>query len=189
MNQREAGKECRFFSSKVSPYYNASRDPRTPSYEMTGFECFSSYRLKGDISGHIINVEATEYSNEYGKEKAVDGFSCLGSEHAYGSGAGTNPWVEVEFDSVYPIRKVVVQTRGMATAPTEFENMELRVGDSAGNGDFSSQTFFAYYEGEADPGELVVMERGDPKEGKFLSVAKKIDHHIVIEDMKIFVGK
>ena len=173
-----------YWTSKVSHYWDASRYPHEAKQTVSGFQCYSSHFFENDITGKVVGVRGIDHST-YPKKVAVDGFSCAETNRVYWSGISHVPWIELELDRPYLIRKVLVFAWELKNWNTDFEKTEFRVGLSPGSGgDFSSQTYFGFYEGMAKDGEVVTIEASEPVWGKYVSL-KKTGPYQILSDTKI----
>lgn len=183
------------FSSRVSYFWDAAKYTYINTNEYSEITCYTSWYSSKDITNKIISIQVPKLDKDYPpKETGVNGYQCsnVGNEAIFSTYSIDYPWYQVEFDKVYGVTKVLVLVRTIESKPTQFGNMEIRIGNVSGiingdSGNFSENTFFSYYEGPANPREHIEFLSKFPVYGKFLSIQNmKKFTWVIFEEMVIF---
>lgn len=119
------------------------------------------------------------------KEFAVVGFNCVrGYYHQYTSRA-TLPvgWWAADLGRPRLISSVSVGTKQLS--PTDFQDIEVRVGNAHGAGDFSANALLASYVGPALPKEVLVFRAAAPLLGSVVSIQRTSAGGLTINSVQI----
>ncbi|KAL7629947.1 UNVERIFIED_CONTAM: hypothetical protein RMT77_019934 [Armadillidium vulgare] len=173
-----------FSDMQISPLY------RNTSH---GLSCYS--KLKPDLAFGKVITSNQEQSESRKAIFLTDGVNTRGIDQCFKGklGSGRRSWFQIDLGAMYEISSVFLTTNhgvNKGDVPVTFTAREIvvRIGDHDGQGNFDDYTFFAHYEGPANPGETFEMKGTGKIKGRFVSVEKNLttDDYFQICHVQIF---
>ncbi|KAL7632888.1 UNVERIFIED_CONTAM: hypothetical protein RMT77_016795 [Armadillidium vulgare] len=173
------GMECNHYYANISPYWSSDSDEKS-------YECFSIWAERNDIASELI-FETTKPSKPmFTADEVNDGIGCQKEfENSHAMGKGSSVWAKSDMKFSRKIKRVIVQTMNYPGIQTFFSDVEVRVGNYNGTGDFSANTLLGYYKGPATDGEIITFENGQLVIGRFLSIQNINGTGMAIIELKV----
>lgn len=158
-----SGTWCSLYSARVSLHW-----PGIAGATPSSIQCFSSYADPRDVAHTATLTSATPTATYLEKSFAVIGYYCFKMNNFQStSTTTTRPWWAANLGTPRRIWKVMVGAGKLV--PVRFSDVEIRVGNTSGAGDFSANPLFATYPGQALARELMIFDNG-PVVGSFVSI-------------------
>lgn len=178
---------CRLYSANVSPYWS---EENVGHDETNDANCYSTWVERPDL---ISSSKASTTIPLLSGSRVTDvtgGYSCfLDSRVAFifhTADKVDNPWVLIDMQSYYWVKKVIFRVRGYATYPHHFQLVEVRVGSQSEADKFSSNELLMYMNWTVVHGEIITFERERPLYGRYVSVQSKMQKsYFIFLAMKI----
>ncbi|KAL7630154.1 UNVERIFIED_CONTAM: hypothetical protein RMT77_019707 [Armadillidium vulgare] len=182
------GRTCRLYAANVASHYSGTTES---SPQLSNHSCLSFWSEAKDIANKASFTSSRNHKMHLSIKNIDIGFGCPRvNTDSYGSNKLNKPWVKADLRELRNIKKVVVQTRDVTEDsnkfPTNFTNVEVRVGNDSGN--FASNLLLMHFKGTAAPGEIVSFEGENTITGQFISIQTINNNAVLIfHELKIVI--
>ena len=151
---------------------------------MIDFNCFSSWVERGDIISDTVITGSQLQGQQYGYERAKDGFQCKNhSAYMHITAFLESTWFEVDLKKIVTLKCIKVATR---IIDYYFSNVEFRFGNESQDGDYFKNPLIVFSGSEQKHVFEFCLDY--PLVGRYLGLSQNFETHLVVGEIQIILG-
>ena len=165
---------CRLYSAFITKEWTPASNAELNPNKLEGSSCFTLWDHDQDILPGSSFTSSTPYKSQSSRQpkNLVDGYYCREfADYIFGS-LENDAWLQVDLKTSRTVQKIMVQM-WKSQYGSFFTDVEIRVGDTPGSGDFSANSLFDSYSGTAPNGGSAVFEPSTSRVGRYISFKSK----------------